>query len=128
MRVFFQTAAEVGRITTGQLATRKGERQGVFNLYCPTTRERLFVVVSDGSDWHQEKLPGLPWEHVSVSVKDRCPTWEEMCWVKSLFFEPEETVVEFHPPQSRYVNRYPYTLHLWRPVGVELPLPPIECV
>lgn len=25
------------------------------------------------------------WEHVSVSLKHRCPNWEEMCMIKDLF-------------------------------------------
>ena len=36
------------------------------------------VIASDGSDWHECDLPGVPWEHVSVSLPRRCPTWEEM--------------------------------------------------
>jgi hypothetical protein len=74
-------------------------------------------MVSDGSD-------DIPWEHVSVSTRTRCPTWEEMCWVKSLFFEEEEAVVQYHPPRSQYVNDHAYCLHLWRPLRAELPTPP----
>lgn len=54
------------------------------------------------------------WEHVSVSTKRRVPNWEEMCWVRDLFWDEEETVVQFHPPKSQYVNFHPYCLHLWR--------------
>lgn len=67
---------------------------------------------------------GMGWEHVSVSFAHRCPTWDEMCWVKSLFWLPEDCVVQYHPPESEYVNEHPYCLHLWRPIGVKLPLPP----
>jgi len=55
------------------------------------------------------------WEHVSVSLRTRCPTWEEMCYVKGIFFGEEETVMQLHPPKSQYVNHHPYCLHLWRP-------------
>lgn len=62
------------------------------------------------------------WEHVSVSLADRCPTWEEMCAVKDLFWMPEECVLQFHPPQSAYVNNMPFCLHLWKPLhAIELP-------
>jgi hypothetical protein len=64
------------------------------------------------------------WEHVSVSRKDRCPTWDEMCQVKDLFWGPEDAVMQLHPKESEYVNNHPYCLHLWRPVDQELPLPP----
>lgn len=63
------------------------------------------------------------WEHVSISMADRCPTWEEMCYIKDLFWEPEETVVQYHPPKSEYVNMAKYCLHLWHFKG-EMPSPP----
>lgn len=81
----------------------------------------LKVIASDGT--------GMPeveprWEHVSVSLPNRCPTWSEMCFVKSLFWDDEDTVMELHPPRSTWVNNHEFCLHLWRPVGVEIPLPP----
>lgn len=69
------------------------------------------------------------WEHVSVTIKrkgkeaTRCPTWEEMCWVKSQFWEEEECVIEYHPPKSEYVSCHAFCLHLWKPIGITLPLP-----
>lgn len=53
------------------------------------------------------------WEHVSVSSK-RTPTWDEMCYVKRLFWDDEETVIQYHPPKSEYVNMAKTCLHLWR--------------
>ncbi len=76
--------------------------------------QEVFVIASDQ----------LGWEHVSVSRKDRCPTWDEMCQVKSMFWGVDDCVVQYHPPESEYVNNHPFCLHLWRPVGVELPAPP----
>lgn len=58
---------------------------------------------------------GMGWEHVSVSMPHRCLTWDEMCYVKGVFFEPEDVVVQFHPAESEYVNMHPFCLHLWRP-------------
>lgn len=72
------------------------------------------VIASDGGGW----------EHVSVSLPHRCPTWEEMAFVKSMFWTDEDCVVQFHPPRSEYVNNHPYCLHLWRQVGAEFPMPP----
>lgn len=65
---------------------------------------------------------------VSVSRAARTPTWEEMARVKRLLFEPEECAVQYHPPRSRYKNRHPYCLHMWRPQGAEVPMPPLELV
>lgn len=78
----------------------------------------LRVIVSDG----------LGWDHVSVSLVDRCPTWDEMCAIKRKFFSDDECAVQFHPPKSEYVNCHPHTLHLWRKQGAAVELPPRECV
>lgn len=43
---------------------------------------------------------GGGWEHVSVSLSNRCPTWEEMCMVKDIFWGEDECVIQFHPPKS----------------------------
>lgn len=77
---------------------------------------------------------GEGWEHVSVSISstkrkvDRCPTWEEMCFVKNCFWNENETVVEYHPAEEDYVNMHPFVLHLWKPIGIELPKPDPEMV
>lgn len=71
---------------------------------------------------------GLGWEHVSSSLPDRCPTWEEMCAVKDLFWTPEDCVMQLHVPVVDYVNCHPFTLHLWKPIDVEIPRPPYELV
>ena len=67
---------------------------------------------------------GMGWEHVSVSREDRCPTWDEMCQIKAMFWGPDDTVVQYHPPESDYVNIHKNCLHLWRPTDIEMPRPP----
>ena len=70
---------------------------------------------------------GGGWEHVSIDGKKRMPEWEEMCFLKDMFFNDDECVVQYHPPKSDYVNNLKYCLHLWKPIeeyaGV-LPMPP----
>jgi len=51
-----------------------------------------------------------------------------MCYIKDLFWMPEECVIQYHPPKSKYKNLHPDVLHLWRPTEVEIPLPPREFV
>lgn len=68
------------------------------------------------------------WDHVSVSLRDRCPTWEEMKAIKELFFEADEWAVEFHPPATQNISVHDYCLHLWRPQGERLPVPPMILV
>lgn len=91
-------------------------KNGAFKVYIGG--RSFFVIASDGGGW----------DHVSVSPCNRkrqsCPTWDEMCAIKDMFFEPEETVVQYHPPKSDYVNNHPYCLHLWRPQDKEMPRPP----
>lgn len=58
---------------------------------------------------------GAGWDHVSVSLATRCPTWEEMSFIKDLCFEDHECVMQLHPPKSEHVNYHPFCLHLWRP-------------
>lgn len=78
----------------------------------------LKVIASDGG------LPGQQaWEHVSVSLPHRCPTWTEMCQIKALFWDDEDVVLQYHPARSEYVNNHPFCLHLWRPIGLDLPVP-----
>lgn len=68
---------------------------------------------------------GEGWEHVSVSLSvKRCPDWEEMCMIKEIFWEPEDCVVQFHPPASEYVNNHPHVLHLWRKINENFETPP----
>ena len=71
---------------------------------------------------------GGGWDHVSVSIEGRCPLWAEMCFVKDMFFHPGESVIQFHPPENKYVNQHPYCLHLWRPQEQEMPTPPLSFV
>lgn len=66
----------------------------------------------------------MGWEHVSVSLPDRCPTWREMCEIKEMFWDDEDVVLQYHPAKSRYVNNHPYCLHLWRPTSTAVPEPP----
>lgn len=71
---------------------------------------------------------GGGWEHVSVSYRRRCPTWDEMCRVKDMFFHPEEVAVQFHPRESEYVNIDPHCLHIWRKCGEDFETPPMAFV
>lgn len=104
------------RIRSGPMGSdaRYGNN-GVFIFPSPF-RSTLKTIVSDE----------LGWEHVSVSVhrQKRTPTWEEMCFVKDLFWQEDECVIQYHPPRDDYVNCHPYVLHLWRPIAATFPRPP----
>jgi hypothetical protein len=106
------------RLRTGRLASDSvNGNNGAFHIPAPrgSTRVPLFAIASDG----------MGWEHVSVSPVGfkRCPTWEEMSYVKSLFWDDGDCVIQFHPPKSEYVNNHAYCLHLWRPTEATIPMP-----
>ena len=73
----------------------------------PATKARFAVIASCDEGWN----------HVSVSLPNRTPTWDEMCFIKNLFFEPEELCIQIHPRKSQYVNAHKYCLHIWQPPG-----------
>jgi hypothetical protein len=54
------------------------------------------------------------YEHLSVSMPNKTPSWDQMCVMKDIFFEDEEETIEYHPPKSDYVNIHPHCLHMWR--------------
>lgn len=84
---------------------------------------------SDGAAWQIGNIrviasSGDGWEHVSVSLESRTPNWNEMEFVKRSFFEPHETVLQYHVPELDHVNCHPYCLHLWKPWYGTIPRPP----
>ena len=64
------------------------------------------------------------WEHVLVCPSNRPPDWDEMCAIKDMFWNDDEVVMQLHPAKSNYVNLMPNCLHLWKPIGQEIPVPP----
>lgn len=93
---------------------RKGEDGCMGHIFLPTGKRVNFVFSFGGN-----------WEHLSVSTPRACPTWEDMCAAKDLFWEETECCVEYHPAKKDYVNIHPYCLHIWRPINENLPTPPL---
>ena len=87
---------------------------GVFRVPSPTGGHVLTVIASTGEGW----------DHVSVSLPNRCPNWPEMEHIKRLFFRDDETAMQLHVPPSDHIRVHPYCLHLWRPLSGEIPRPP----
>lgn len=86
-------------------------------IYDKKTRTKLNFILS----W------GAGWEHCSVSITDRykrCPSWEQMCFIKDSFWNDDECCVEYHPAKKDYVNNHEYCLHIWKPIDQEIPTPP----
>lgn len=67
---------------------------------------------------------GAGFEHCSVSIPTRCPSWEQMCAIKDAFWNDDEVCMQLHPAKKDYVNNHPYCLHIWKPINEKIPLPP----
>jgi len=104
--------ADFERYRLKKYSSSSDGKNGAFLV--PIGRKEIFVIISDGAGW----------DHLSASLRSRTPTWEEMNFLKDLFFEDEETVVQYHPKKSEYVNNHDFCLHLWRKHGYEFQLPP----
>lgn len=111
----------------GRWSSEYGDKGGYFIVpypYNPNLKKQrndvtLSVLVGSGDGW----------DHISIHVelngeKKRCPTWEEMSFIKDLFFEDNEWTVQYHPAKSNHINLHPYVLHIWKPIDKELPVPP----
>jgi hypothetical protein len=85
----------------------------------------LALICDDGT--YGDPVECLGWEHVSVRAfrgnRSRVPTWREMAFVKETCWDPEDLVVQYHPPRSEYVNTHPHVLHLWRNTREAFPYP-----
>lgn len=90
------------------------EIRGSYNV---TIKKKLYYVIA--SNTHG-------FDHLSISIPntERNPKWLEMCAIKDLFFNKDETVIQYHPSEENYVNTHEYCLHLWRPQNEKIPLPP----
>jgi hypothetical protein len=104
------------RLRSGAMASDDSYgNNGIFHIPRPDHVGKYFMVIaSDGEGW----------EHVSVSLPSRTPTWDEMCYIKQIFWGDDECVVQYHPPKTEYVNNHETCLHLWKQVGQEFNLPP----
>jgi hypothetical protein len=109
---------EYRRVHPTMGSSEVGSLYGFFVV--PYGRSELRVISS--GEHHPGKDNLGAWEHVSVSLHNRCPGWEEMCFIKDLFWDDSECVVQFHPAKADYINAMPYCLHLWKPKKpIELP-------
>ena len=87
-------------------------------------RDGCFVFNHGGAQLHVIASSGGGWDHVSVSLADRCPTWLEMEAIARLLFRDGEVAMQLHVPAKDHINEHPFVLHWWRPRLKRIPLPP----
>lgn len=83
-----------------------------------------FIIPFEGRNLHVIASIGAGWDHVSVSLNSRCPNWREMSYIKDLFWDDDEVVMQLHVAKNDHINLHPYCLHMWKPQDKEIPLPP----
>ena len=124
----YRTELDKYRVRTGPMASDNSYGNNGAFIIPHKHRILLACVVSDQEDW----------DHVSIHVEtmrkkkqkwiQRTPTWDEIVFVKDMFFRPDEWEMQFLPGQKDYINDHNYTLHIWRPHNVLIPKPPIWMV
>lgn len=109
-----QDLSQLNKFRVKHPAGMGDNHNGAFLIHCNESNMDLRIIASVGEGW----------DHVSVSLKNRCPNWQEMDFVKRLFFNPDECVIQYHVPVKDHISIHNYCLHLWRPQGEKIPMPP----
>ena len=108
------TAFRKGRLKDlgWRIETRHGEHPLGEDTQLMWVNRAMNLAAMEGLERHNGQL----WHHVSVSHRDRQPTWDEMALVKRLFLGVHVEAYIVHPPESRYVNINPRVLHWYSSV------------
>jgi len=69
----------------------------------------------------------MDWEHVSVSLQTVPETARDVLH-QGFILDGEDVVIQYHREIASTSIWHENCLHLWRPVGVEIPTPPRELV
>jgi len=83
-----------------------------------------FIVPYHGAELCVIASNGGGWDHLSISLATRCPTWEEMEHIRKMFARAGEVWLQYGLPPAKHINAHPYCLHWWRPQHREVKLPP----
>jgi hypothetical protein len=83
----------------------------------------LAVIISEENHMHYSPK----WyRHISLSRKNRVPSWDDVKEVKDLFAGPELKAIMVIPIKAQYININPYVLHIYCPLEFD-PLPDFRC-
>jgi hypothetical protein len=122
--------------TTGALASHlsfEEEAKQYIPLVLPPHWERIALTEEMGCIFESKNgirvliswdsfSDGKNWLHVSLSRRNRLPSWEDIKEVKHLFVGPKKKAIQVFPSEDEYVNCHPYVLHLWHCIdGDSLP-------
>lgn len=87
-----------------------------------------FIIPFENGTFEVTASNYMGWDHISIVVitkngMARIAASEEIERLKKMFFGDEVTI-EVHPKKKDYINIDEVMLHVWRPLGKDLPLPP----
>lgn len=80
---------------------------------------------ADGAKWYNAKrqmiviasisreLDGYYWLHLSMSHRNRVPTYDELVYLKRHWAGDDRKCIMVFPEKENHVNIHPYVLHLW---------------
>lgn len=92
------------------------EGNGVFDVI---VEEKPFFVIASNREG---------WEHVCIHGRDWCISWSAIRALKDMFFEQEDKYFLTYLEQGKHLDPPFFWLHLWRPIGAELPTLPRDFV
>lgn len=85
-------------------------------IICIRRHDKLFVIES-----RLKYSDGKEWTHVSMSYRNRVPSYETMCNVKSDFLGDLSKAIQVFAPIHEHVNIHKYCLHLYSTDQMPIP-------
>jgi hypothetical protein len=103
------------QLPKGKLLVRRDDLDAIGGALTPgavsySTIDDDLRVICGLEPFYRDEVPRL---HVSFSHPDRLPDWEMIKKVKQAFFGDDVEALIVLPKAKHYVNRHPYTHHLW---------------
>lgn len=114
---------EKGRIKQGEFKSKEGDHFGAF-YFILSDQTNVHVIVDDGEQTGWEHVSATMWKNRKGKSRPIIPTYDQMQFIKQIFWEDDEAVIQIHPPKDQYVNNHQTCYHLWRNKNQKLELPP----
>ena len=81
------------------------------------------AIIASAGVYEDEQL----WYHVSISRKNRVPSYEDLAFLKEHFVGPSRWAIQLFVPTKEHINIHPNALHLWHCVTADRPFPLFDC-
>lgn len=112
------------------LVGQENSANGVYEVDHPWIKNNYYflctVVITE--EW--ERVSAQLFKITNVKKKqsepaDRCLTWKEQCFIKNLFYGPQEVIMQFFPAMTDYIgtDEEEFAVHLWNPLKGQCQVP-----